>query len=123
MMIEPLRNRNILVAYISMFFIGMAMFMRYQTLPFFMGELVANGGFSKTSQVIIGLFLLPNAIGQLITPPGEAGAEVRPLAYLDHGPGHRRPWFHWPRADEDLRAGSHTRRGSVRDRHRNGVNG
>lgn len=69
MRFELLRNRNILVAYISMFFIGVAMFMLYQTLPFFMGEPVTNGGFGKTSQVIIGLFLLPNAIGQLIASP------------------------------------------------------
>jgi len=67
--LELLKNRNITVAYISMFFIGLAMFMLYQTLPFFMGEPVENGGFGKTSQVIIGLFLLPNAVGQLIASP------------------------------------------------------
>lgn len=67
--LELLKNRNILVAYISMFFIGLAMFMLYQTLPFFLGEPVANGGFGKADQVIIGLFLLPNALGQLVASP------------------------------------------------------
>ncbi|MBI0583970.1 MAG: MFS transporter [Methanomassiliicoccus sp.] len=76
--LELLRNRNISVAYITMFFIGVVMFMLFQTLPFFLGIPADSGGFGITSQVIIGLFMLPNAIAQLISSPlgGKWGLKV-----------------------------------------------
>jgi predicted MFS family arabinose efflux permease len=67
--LDLLRNRNISVAYVTMFFIGMVMFMVYQTLPYFIELPEWAGGFGITSQVIIGLFLLPNAVAQLISSP------------------------------------------------------
>lgn len=76
--LDLLRNRNILVAYISMFFIGMVMFMVYQTLPYFLEMPESSGGFGITDQVVIGLFLLPNAIMQLISSPigGKYGQRI-----------------------------------------------
>lgn len=67
--LDLLKNRNISVAYISMFFIGMVMFMVYQTLPYYLEMPSEAGGFGITNQVIIGLFLLPNAVMQLIFSP------------------------------------------------------
>ena len=67
--LDLLKNRNILVAYISMFFIGMVMFMVYQTLPYYLEMPSEAGGFGIANQVIIGLFLLPNAVMQLIFSP------------------------------------------------------
>jgi MFS family permease len=63
---ELLKNRNIMAAYVSMFFIGMVMFMLYQTLPYFLEMPRDLGGFDISSQVTIGLFLLPNSITMLI---------------------------------------------------------
>jgi MFS family permease len=76
--IELLKNPNISVAYISMFFIGMVMFMVYQTLPFYLEMPRETGGFGITDQVIIGLFLLPNAVMQLIFSPlgGKHGQKI-----------------------------------------------
>lgn len=76
--LDLLKNHNISVAYISMFFIGMVMFMLYQTLPFFLGLPPEDGGFSITSDVIIGLFILPCAAMQLIFSPigGKYGQRI-----------------------------------------------
>ncbi|HEY3420258.1 MAG TPA: MFS transporter [Methanomassiliicoccales archaeon] len=73
-----LKNRNISVAYITMFFIGIIMFMLFQTLPYFLAIPKGNGGFGVTSSVIIGLFMLPNAIAQLISSPigGRLGLKI-----------------------------------------------
>ncbi len=76
--LELLKNRNISVAYITMFFIGIIMFMLFQTLPFFLGIPTERGGFGISSSVIIGLFMLPNAIAQLISSPiaGKSGLKI-----------------------------------------------
>ena len=76
--LELLRNRNISVAYINMFFIGMVMFMLYQTLPYFLGMPTETGGFGISNQVVIGLFLLPNAAAQLVSSPlsGRLGQRI-----------------------------------------------
>jgi MFS family permease len=76
--LELLKNRNISVAYITMFFIGIVMFMLFQTLPFSLGMPSEIGGFGITSSVVIGLFMLPNAAGQLISSPigGKIGLKI-----------------------------------------------
>ncbi len=76
--LDLLKNRNISVAYISVFFIGMAMFMMYQTLPYFLEMPPEAGGFGITSDVIVGLFILPYAIMQLIFSPigGKYGQRI-----------------------------------------------
>ena len=75
---ELLKNRNISAAYLSMLFIGTVMFMLFQSLPYFLEMPSAYGGFGINSQVIIGLFLLPNAIAQLIFSPlgGKLGLKI-----------------------------------------------
>jgi MFS family permease len=76
--LDLLNNRNISVAYISMFFIGMVMFMLYQTLPYFLEMPPDSGGFGITDRVIIGLFILPYAVMQLIFSPigGKYGQRI-----------------------------------------------
>jgi len=76
--LKLLKNRNISSAYLSILFIGMVMFMLFQTLPFFLEMPKEAGGFGITSQVIIGLFMLPNAITQLIFSPlgGRLGQRI-----------------------------------------------
>ncbi len=76
--LKLLRNRNISSAYLSIFFIGLVMFMLFQTLPFFLEMPKELGGFGITSQVVIGLFMLPNAITQLIFSPlgGRLGLRI-----------------------------------------------
>jgi MFS family permease len=73
-----MKNRNISSAYVSMLLIGTVMFMLFQTLPYFLEMPAENGGFGITSQVMIGLFLLPNAITQLIFSPvgGKFGQKI-----------------------------------------------
>lgn len=66
--LESLKNRNISVAYITLFFIGIVMFMLFQTLPSFLG-MPSEVGVGTTSSIIIGLFMLPNAAAQLISGP------------------------------------------------------
>jgi len=76
--LDLLKDRNIAAAYLSMLFIGMIMFMLFQTLPYFLEMPPEAGGFGITNQVVIGLFLLPNAITQLIFSPlgGRYGQRV-----------------------------------------------
>jgi MFS family permease len=76
--LDLLKNRNITVAYISMLFIGMVMFMLYQTLPYFLEMPQDVGGFGITNHVIIGLFILPYAVMQLIFSPvgGKYGQKI-----------------------------------------------
>jgi len=76
--LDLLENWSISAAYVSMLFIGMVMFMLFQTLPYFLEMPAANGGFGITSQVIIGFFLLPNAIAQLVFSPigGKLGQKI-----------------------------------------------
>lgn len=76
--LDLLKNRNILVAYVSMLFIGAIMFMLYQTLPYFLGMPPEAGGFGIASHVIIGLFILPTAVMQLIFSPigGKRGQRI-----------------------------------------------
>jgi MFS family permease len=76
--LDLMKNRNISAAYVSMLFIGTVMFMLFQTLPYFLEMPAENGGFGISSQLIIGLFLLPNAIAQLIISPlgGKLGQKI-----------------------------------------------
>jgi MFS family permease len=73
-----LKNRNISVAYITMFFIGIVMFLLFQTLPYFLEMSPEDGGFGITSSIMIGLFMLPNAVAQLISSPvgGKLGLKI-----------------------------------------------
>jgi len=61
-----------------MLFIGTVMFMLFQTLPYFLGMPMEDGGVGIASQTTIGLFLLPNAITQPIFSPlgGKLGMRI-----------------------------------------------
>lgn len=71
-----------------MLFIGTVMIILFQTLPYFLEMPVENGGLGITSQTIIGLFLLPNAITQLLFPPlgGKFGSRTGHWKVLVIGP-------------------------------------
>ncbi len=64
------RNRGVLDASISAIFIGMCMFLLFQTLPFFLETPKQAGGFfGITDTFVIGLYMFPSAIAQLIFGP------------------------------------------------------
>jgi len=73
-----LKNRNISVAFATMFLLGTIMFMLYQTLPYFLELPQNDGGFGITDGIVIGLFMLPNAMAQLVVSPiaGKFGQKV-----------------------------------------------
>ena len=64
------RNRGVLDASITAIFIGFCMFLMFQTLPFFLETPKAAGGFfGITDTFVIGLYMFPSAIAQLIFGP------------------------------------------------------
>lgn len=65
-----LANRGILGGNVVALFVGLCMFMVYQTLPFFLRTPVAAGGyFGLTDTFIIGLYMFPSALVQLFFGP------------------------------------------------------
>jgi MFS family permease len=62
-------NRNVGAPMINMLIVGMAMFAVYQSLPFFIGAPAEVGGLAVNDTFVIGLFLLPAAIAELIVSP------------------------------------------------------
>jgi MFS family permease len=64
------RNRGVLDASITAIFVGFGMFLMFQTLPFFLETPKAVGGFfGITDTFVIGLYMFPSAIAQLIFGP------------------------------------------------------
>jgi MFS family permease len=64
------RNRGVLDASIAAIFIGLCMFLLFQTLPFFLETpKVVGGFFGITDTFVIGLYMFPSAIAQLIFGP------------------------------------------------------
>ncbi|HEY3421081.1 MAG TPA: MFS transporter [Methanomassiliicoccales archaeon] len=64
------RNRGVLDASVTAIFIGFCMFLMFQTLPFFLETPKAAGGFFGISDTfVIGLYMFPSAIAQLIFGP------------------------------------------------------
>jgi MFS family permease len=64
------RNRGVLDASVTAIFIGFCMFLLFQTLPFFLETPKAAGGFFGISDTfVIGLYMFPSAIAQLIFGP------------------------------------------------------
>jgi MFS family permease len=64
------RNRGVLDASVTAIFIGFCMFLLFQTLPFFLETpKVAGGFFGITDTFVIGLYMFPSAIAQLIFGP------------------------------------------------------
>jgi MFS family permease len=64
------KNRGVLDASITAVFIGFCMFLMFQTLPFFLETpKVAGGFFGISDTFVIGLYMFPSAIAQLIFGP------------------------------------------------------
>jgi len=71
------RNRGILGGNVAALFVGITMFMVFQTLPFFFMTPKAVGGlFGLQNTLAVGIFMLPNAISQFIFS-GIGGAATR----------------------------------------------
>ncbi len=64
------RNRGVLDASVTAVFIGFCMFLLFQTLPFFLETPKEVGGFFGISDTfVVGLYMFPSAIAQLIFGP------------------------------------------------------
>ncbi|MCU0861960.1 MAG: MFS transporter, partial [Methanomassiliicoccales archaeon] len=50
-------------------FVGMSMFLLFQTLPFFLMSPAQVGGFGVTDAFMIGVYMFPSAVAQLIFAP------------------------------------------------------
>jgi MFS family permease len=65
-----LANRGILGVNVVALFVGLCMFLVYQTVPFFLETpIAANGHFGLTDTFTVGLYMLPSAIAQLFLGP------------------------------------------------------
>jgi MFS family permease len=62
-------NRGIAGANICGFFVGIGMFLIFQTLPFFLMSPTAVGGLGVENAFQVGIYLFPSAIAQLIFAP------------------------------------------------------
>jgi EmrB/QacA subfamily drug resistance transporter len=62
-------NRGIAGANICGFFVGIGMFLIFQTLPFFLMSPTAVGGLGVKNAFEVGIYLFPSAIAQLIFAP------------------------------------------------------
>jgi EmrB/QacA subfamily drug resistance transporter len=67
--IKLMKVRGIAGANIAALFVGMSMFLMFQTLPFFLMSPEEVGGFNITDSFMIGVYLFPSAIAQLIFAP------------------------------------------------------
>jgi EmrB/QacA subfamily drug resistance transporter len=67
--IKLMRVRGIAGANIAALFVGMSMFLMFQTLPFFLMSPEEVGGFNIQDSFMIGVYMFPSAIAQLIFAP------------------------------------------------------
>jgi len=67
--IKLMRVRGIAGANIAALFVGMSMFLIFQTLPFFLMSPEEVGGFGITDSFMIGVYMFPSAIAQLVFAP------------------------------------------------------
>ena len=83
-----LANRGILGGNVVALFVGLCMFMVYQTVPFFLETpLAADGYFGLTDTFTVGLYMLPSAIVQLFWGPygGKLSRRIGPSNVLALG--------------------------------------
>ncbi|MBI0583282.1 MAG: MFS transporter [Methanomassiliicoccus sp.] len=81
-------NRGILGGNVVALFVGLCMFMVYQTVPFFLETPVAAGGyFGLTDTFTVGLYMLPSALAQLFFGPygGKLSKKMGPSTVLAIG--------------------------------------
>lgn len=62
-------NPGVLGVNLTALFVGVAMFLMFQTLPFFLMTPKSLGGFALADAFMVGLYMFPTAIGQLIFAP------------------------------------------------------
>ena len=67
--IKLMRNRGIAGVNIAALFVGLCMFMFFQTLPFFLQTPTSLGGFGIEDAFLVGLYMFPSAVAQLIFAP------------------------------------------------------
>lgn len=83
-----LANRGVLGGNVVALFVGLCMFMVYQTVPFFLETPVSAGGyFGLTDTFTVGLYMLPSAIVQLFFGPlgGSMSKRIGPSNVLALG--------------------------------------
>lgn len=73
-----LRNRTLLGTNIAALFVGLSMFLMFQTLPFFLRLPEQFGGLGLTDAFTIGLYMFPSAGSQLVFAPlaGRLGRRI-----------------------------------------------
>ncbi len=67
--LKLLANRGVLGANVTALFVGLSMFLLFQTLPFFLMTPQPLGPFGVTDAFTLGLYMFPSAIPQLIFGP------------------------------------------------------
>jgi EmrB/QacA subfamily drug resistance transporter len=67
--LELMANRGIFGSNIAALFVGLTMFLFFQTLPYFLYGPTQYGGFALTDAFTVGLYMLPSAVAQLIFAP------------------------------------------------------
>jgi MFS family permease len=71
--LKLLMNQGVLGANLVALFMGLSMFLLFQTIPFFLRSPESLGGFGIDDAFVIGLFMFPSALTQLFFAPA-AGA-------------------------------------------------
>ncbi len=71
--LKLMMNKGVLGANLVALFMGLSMFLLFQTLPFFLRSPGSLGGFGIDDAFVIGLFMFPSALTQLFFAPA-AGA-------------------------------------------------
>ena len=84
-----LKNRGLLGSNLTALFVGMGMFLMFQTLPFFLLSPKAVGGLELENAFIVGLYIFPAAAVQLIFAPlaGRIGRSIGHFTVLIIGMG------------------------------------
>jgi EmrB/QacA subfamily drug resistance transporter len=67
--IQLMKVKGIAGANIAALFVGMSMFLMFQTLPFFLMSPETVGGFGISDSFMIGVYMFPSAIAQLFFAP------------------------------------------------------
>jgi EmrB/QacA subfamily drug resistance transporter len=67
--LKLMANKGIFGANVTALFMGLSMFLLFQTLPFFLMSPRAVGGLALSDALDVGIYMFPSAIGQLIFAP------------------------------------------------------
>ncbi len=67
--LKLMADKGILESNVVAIFVGLSMFLMFQTLPFFLMSPESLGGFALASAFVVGLYMFPSAGAQLFTGP------------------------------------------------------